>query len=1328
MQERRSPSTADAEDTRGQGRARVLSPLSLLGLAACVGGALYLLFPKHSLIQQVQSERGNDQLTAGYIAALLRTEPANHELRLLLAEKRFAMGQFDAARDALEPAALSGDPLLQRRVTLLEYRILRAEAAALTPDTPARTEAQARLRSLLSRYAGESWNPQQLMEFARHARALGDSALAARFNARLATSELTVLPEWLAEAAQVALSTGDYAGSAQLYFSARHRADNLADRRTYFLKAVATLRSGNLLREALAAADREIGDLRDDEIVLAELARLALAAGDPARAQGYVRRMLRMSAREAAPATGFARVTPADPPTSRTSPAARPRDLFERALDWLVTPAAAAEAAVASTPARPAPAASTAPPALPASPALRPYDEPLYTLAFDVFLANGNVADAWRVADAAVAQRPNDIAWRRRLAQVSEWSGKSQDALRHWITIAKQSTGAPADEAWGAVLRLAPGLQDDEALLAAWQREAGRRALSLDEQQRVAGIYETLGRPADGVAFLNGQFARHANPGILDAMAALQERSGRIDDAIVTLDRLRALPGAKPDAAQALRLATLLFLRADFARAYRVLQDLRNTLPATPREEDAPYWKLFADLAWQLQDDAGATEAYGRLQAGGRASADDVERLVQLLRDSQPAEARRLAQFSWNQWRSMSGLLVALELANSERDYRTMKILMDDVRPEDEAQLEGNSFYYTLRAGYYQGTGDRRGAMAEYRRALQSRPADADLRLAYLWLLIDGRDPAERGELRQKLREWGNAGEAPWWDAYAAAHIALGEPHRALPWLSRQAAAHADDYLWLANYAETLEEAGQAGMAERVRRHAWIQARRPEAVARRAGDAGERRDALLAYTRLALRRAPGDGSLNAMRRLLREDLLAPARANSPTGSPQAATATDPSAANADKPAPERALDAAVSELLLAWSLGEEHIDAARQWMFQRFARRVESPAWADISLALAERDRTRLAELLDDPQRAAALPEAARIDAARELGRTKLARDLGLAALARQPDNDDIHLRLATDLLAGAASVIARDTLFERGALHGHEESVRYQAWATPQLRLAAEVLVYRQSSGDASVLTGVPSSDRSVVLSALWRHSLDNGETEAQVAERTGVGRFNSLRLSHTRPFDERLSGTFALSSRERATESVALGIGGHKNEASAALNWRISSREYLSARAWGARFHTQSDAPLGSGHGLSMEAGYRIRTEYPDFNVRLSRQASHFEAGDGSDTASIVLSPGAIAPPPGSFFMPQSFKLWGINAGFGTDLREQRSRAIRPYADFGRTVSSASGSGYNWLIGAGGSVLGPDHLSAYLLRARGGGIGAAVREFGLRYQLFFE
>ncbi len=43
-----------------------------------------------------------------------------------------------------------------------------------------------------------------------------------------------------------------------------------------------------------------------------------------------------------------------------------------------------------------------------------PFDAELYGLAYDVFLANNNVEDAFVLAQKAVAARPSDPAWRLR--------------------------------------------------------------------------------------------------------------------------------------------------------------------------------------------------------------------------------------------------------------------------------------------------------------------------------------------------------------------------------------------------------------------------------------------------------------------------------------------------------------------------------------------------------------------------------------------------------------------------------------------------------------------------------------------------------------------------------------------------------------------------------------------------------------------------------------------------------------------------------------------------------------------------------------------------
>ncbi len=85
----------------------------------------------------------------------------------------------------------------------------------------------------------------------------------------------------------------------------------------------------------------------------------------------------------------------------------------------------------------------------------------------------------------------------------------------------------------------------------------------------------------------------------------------------------------------------------------------------------------------------------------------------------------------------------------------------------------------------------------------------------------------------------------------------------------------------------------------------------------------------------------------------------------------------------------------------------------------------------------------------------------------------------------------------------------------------------------------------------------------------------------------------------------------------------------------------------------------------------------------------------------------------------------MPQSFTLHGLSVGFGDALREDYSRAVRPFADAGLSHNSLVGRGYNFRIGAAGSVLGGDHLSIYMNVSKGArASGDIVREIGVAYR----
>jgi hypothetical protein len=274
-----SPARAEARE-----RHRLISPAALVGLAALAGAALVLVFPGAELVDQIQRYGRHDEISAGYIASLLKTDPDNRRLRLTLVEQLIARGDIAAAREALAPLRGAGGN--DRELKLIDFRLLRAELDA-APNPGAAAPLRERARRELDDLAKLEWEPAELARLAEDASALGASELAARLYRRLADIDPKRAGDWTDRAARTSLAAGEYRETVEAYVAAAARARTVEERRGYVLKALKTLQSGNLLGEALKLADAHIADLADDDAALIYLVRLARAAGDHARAQAY---------------------------------------------------------------------------------------------------------------------------------------------------------------------------------------------------------------------------------------------------------------------------------------------------------------------------------------------------------------------------------------------------------------------------------------------------------------------------------------------------------------------------------------------------------------------------------------------------------------------------------------------------------------------------------------------------------------------------------------------------------------------------------------------------------------------------------------------------------------------------------------------------------------------------------------------------------------------------------------------------------------------------------------------------------------------------------
>ena len=1309
MEQRRSRLVAP--DATGL-RARILSTGGLLTVAAMVLVVLVQLFPRQELIARLRAEKRNDELSVSYLANLLTSEPDNDELRILLAERHFALKQADRAEAVLAPmqrkALASEDTLL--RLSRLNYNLLELRANAARPGS---TEA-GRLRAELVRGLHDrlllEWKTPDLLFFARKATALEELGLAQRFHARIRFDADGSRAPWFEEAVRTAMWAQDYAGAAALHQRAITVTPEVERQRAHLREALRILQSGNRLDLALAVAQQHDALVGGDATLLEYLTRLALAANRADVAEGYARRLLQMTPPRPAPAAA-----PAPATTTGVDPARR-QAAAPAWLAWLgrrIEPLLGAAQAAETAPAEPPPVDAEHPPAPSPGAANRPaegeprrsFDDASYTLAYQTFLANRNLADAWRVATAAVRQVPRDLVWRERLAQVCEWSGRADEALAHWRELARQAVAgndrALQDRALQGVLRLAPGLNGDEAVLATWQDVAAMRRLTVEEVLGIVALTERLGRPEEGMRWLVESERRQPARALLEAQVDLAERMGDLPVAIDALRRLIARDGVTT--LRAMRLATFHGLRGEVARGYEAMRPLAEQGAAA--ETDAAFWRLYGNLAWSLQIESQALHALTLTTRQDGFSAIEADRLLTLLRPRDAHAAARFAERAWQQLKLPGYAITALDIWWSERDLRELERLFGHVAAEADTTFAREAYFWMLRAQWRQARGERLAALADMSRALEIEPESVDTRSAYLFLLIEA---GSKGELQRLLGTWlEEATRNPAYDAaYAAGYMELELPRRALPFWRRQAALHHDDPMWNSSYADVLDAAGQPGAAQRVRAHALALTRerlRTLGAQAVAAVPPEQLQALrLQLARLMLAMSHGDANLRTMREFL-----------------------GPGGLLASPMAPR--LDAAARELVLGWMLSAERHDLARLWLWRRHGRSVVTPAWIEMSMALHDSDLPAIGALMDGPE-GERLPPVLRAEALQALGQPTRAQALRVAQLDLR-DDDGLH-----EAYSEAAWRTARRVEYgleqRRDTLRATTQTLALVLPLTEAMRLRLDAGQSRQSSGTVRE-TGLPALGR---IAPTDRHLDATLQTrpdrllglDLTLGRRSAERDFTTARVAASVPVIARLTLRAELGLRQPAADSAPLAVAGRQDELRLGAELRLTQTTPVRVALRQARLALQDGHRLGQASGLEWEVGQVLRGATPDLNLRLFGQYARYRpAGGALPDWTARLTPDGSRPG-SAFFVPDSFALHGVGLSAGLGARDAWTRAWRPFVDLSATTHSRFGAGWSATVGAAGRVTGSDQLLIQYSATRAGS-GGDARVLGLRYVLPF-
>jgi hypothetical protein len=930
---------------------------------------------------------------------------------------------------------------------------------------------------------------------------------------------------------------------------------------------------------------------------------------------------------------------------------------------------------------------------------LRPFDAEDFALAFDVLVGAGDLEHAFQVAQQAVQAVPQDGIWRRKLARVSEWTHHPEVAVEQWLALFQQ--GDRTSETVAAVIRLAPLVDKPLLAVQAWMAHAEKSRMTDTQWHDILTLYEGASEPIQGSHFFEAQFKTKKNPLLLEYAAQLAENAGDDDRAQVLFQQRANLEPFSMDIV--LRAVVNLVRRDKLPQALILLRSHEQQVPTDAFE----YWRLLSQIAWESGNFEIATVAYQRYASLPQASSADWSRLIFLVRQKYPAQAAELSVQAYRRFGSLDQLLQGLgifaelgDVAAQERIFKSM-----DAKALDMAERQVR--FLMIRAQFYQHQKKTELAWLDLSRALQKSPKESDVVLANLWFLIDG----QRTELLTrflKVHSPQASKNSAYWLAYAAGHQTLNQHAQAVHWYAKAVTLHADDALMLLNYADALERIHRMGMAERMRRHAWLllKSKYPNpATSVEQGQSAE----LLAFARLALLNQPGDPAFGMVRQLVSQLRGVP---------------------NAEQ-------DAQSLNLVLGWAILKEQFENARIWMWQRFAQQTQAaaPLWGQSQVALQLKDTETMNHLIENQSKE--LPIYNRYDIAHELGQVQHALDIAFKGMSQQED-EALYDRFRQHAPLQAHYVQLRTWSDNQGSLDNHGLQFETRLALSSGLHMILKVTREQQSTSDPVLASLMPAADRLGSIQASWLGS--HGTTNLSLFRREELDGLTGFKLSQSYQWGGRLNLEAELDFRSETTVSQALRVAGYESSLSGSANYALGKREYLRVAPRFSNYYTQFGDYLGSGRSIDIEAGYRIRTEYPDWRVRTFVTHQRFSLDGNLSIDSVArlplawqsyLATGGIDPV--AYFIPQGSTTWGGCLGMGENLAGQNlqtvySRAWRPFADLCFNHNTSTGNGYNGFLGVAGSVTGEDHLQFLFQNSDGSLPGSTPTNlFSARYRHYF-
>lgn len=922
---------------------------------------------------------------------------------------------------------------------------------------------------------------------------------------------------------------------------------------------------------------------------------------------------------------------------------------------------------------------------------IRPFDIEAIQRQVSFSMASNQLAGALEWTKKLIDLEPADRTHRLRLAQLEEWNGNIQNAQdqRQWL-----SDRSPTADNDRELIRLAQLNWDSATAADTLRRMAQREPLNSENVIKLVKLYEQDGRPDEAALALQEMLVdSKLQAMLLRELASLHKRHYKFRESLQTWESFAARFGRSGE--ESLNRMELHWRLKQPLKAVEVSKGLEEQFISSA---SAYQLKLMTEIGWRYEDPKLVLAASNHLDKLDL-SADEKtvlgRRKVQSLLDL--GDARLAVEQAEDIWRStdeLEFLLLAMHIALNDNVYPHLERYLD--ASDELLGLREIPEYWLTIANHHTRNSDTLAAMETYKSTLMMQPDNTDAMSGLIWTLLASED--NNAQLQETLQKYeAIATELPdLWSPYAIGFLKVNKPTESLRWFSKLMVKDDHDYNILLSFAEALEQTGNVTHAYKVRSYALAKLR-PLVLANNAHKTNE-----LARDYIGLLRTYGSASENELwtQRLLNDI---------PEGSEQETTWR--------------------RELAASWYLATQRSDYARLIMTKTHEKRLQSPVWQQLALALHDDDLGSVREILASGQD---LSTGDQILALRKIGHEREAFTLAKKTMNNGlNDSERNNAREHVMALRGSRPGYYSGGIRRReiGDLDVTESGLSLRhTLASADIGFKVDV---KHSELASDRLAVAESAEDDVSVSAFFGNSKHGGRIT------TGINTQGEDELNYTsgRYFVADRNGRRELSTEvsiNEVSDSVAeFRLGAKQDRAELAFETAVGRQEFIKVSGQVNEISTRDDsARVSRGAGASLELGTKgsfgsnswvmgivasgVKNEREDVlpvSLRQLSQQSTFDKLLADESQELAVS--------ASLF----------RGGIGAEYPQAASPRYHFTARVGHNWPSQS-TAFQVQAGAGFRVLGNDELSLELIHDRSREIivdGTTRSTVGIQYRNHF-